>query len=177
MGFQLLVNGRENTRPITNSPNPATSQGHAAWQFHLNIKGSALFGAYHVDDSIASWMDAESLNSLHFEERLYEGGRHTSRTYDFCTILRSERKSRRNQGSSKGHHRRSCRSILHDRAAADHQDLRTLFAERSRRALAVGRRPPRTHANENSICKDRVAGVATEEGNLQLSSAAVTSTR
>jgi hypothetical protein len=56
-------------------------RGHTAWRLHFHIKGSVL-GLYHVDDSYDSWMDVESLHSLRFEQRLYEGGKHTNRNYD-----------------------------------------------------------------------------------------------
>jgi hypothetical protein len=59
-----------------------TMRGRAAWRLHFNIKGSTPFGTYHVDDSYDSWLDVESLNSLRFEQDLYEGGRHTLRKYD-----------------------------------------------------------------------------------------------
>ena len=59
-----------------------TMRGRAAWRLHFNIRGSMPFGTYHVDDSYDSWMDVESLNSLRFEQNLYEGGRHTPRYYD-----------------------------------------------------------------------------------------------
>jgi hypothetical protein len=59
-----------------------TMRGRDAWRLHLNIKGSALLGAYHVDDTYNSWMDVESLNSLRFEQDLYEGGKRTVRKYD-----------------------------------------------------------------------------------------------
>ena len=59
-----------------------TMRGRAAWRLHFNIKGSALLGAYHVDDSYDSWMDVESLNSLRFEQDLLEGGKHKKRIYD-----------------------------------------------------------------------------------------------
>ncbi len=57
-------------------------RGRPAWRLHFNIKGSALFGAYHVDDSYESWMDVSTLNSLRFEQNLYEGGKHKQRNYD-----------------------------------------------------------------------------------------------
>jgi hypothetical protein len=58
-----------------------TMRGHPSWRLHFNIKGSAL-GAYHVDDTYDSWMDLSSLNSLRFEQNLYEGGKKTKRVYD-----------------------------------------------------------------------------------------------
>jgi hypothetical protein len=57
-------------------------RGHSAWRLHFHIKGSAPLGLYHVDDTYDSWMDVESLNSLRFEQRLYEGGKRTNRNYD-----------------------------------------------------------------------------------------------
>jgi hypothetical protein len=59
-----------------------TMRGHAAWRVHFNIKGSTPLGLYHVDDSYDSWMDVESLNSLRFEQDLYEGGKRKQRNYD-----------------------------------------------------------------------------------------------
>ena len=59
-----------------------TLRGHSAWRLHFHIKGSAPLGLYHVDDTYDSWMDVESLNSLRFEQRLYEGGKRTNRNYD-----------------------------------------------------------------------------------------------
>jgi hypothetical protein len=57
-------------------------RGHPSWHLHLHIKGSTPFGLYHVDDTYDSWMDMESFNSLRFEQRLYEGGKHRDRFYD-----------------------------------------------------------------------------------------------
>ena len=57
-------------------------RGRPAWRLHFNIKGSTPFGTYHVDDSYDSWMDVESLNSLRFEQDLYEGGKRKKRNYD-----------------------------------------------------------------------------------------------
>jgi len=59
-----------------------TLRGHSAWRLHFHIKGSAPLGLYHVDDTYDSWMDVESLNSLRFEQRLYEGGKRTNRNYE-----------------------------------------------------------------------------------------------
>jgi hypothetical protein len=59
-----------------------TMRGHSAWRLRFNIKGSTPFGTYHVDDSYESWMDVASLNSLRFEQDLYEGGKHKKRNYD-----------------------------------------------------------------------------------------------
>jgi len=59
-----------------------TMRGHPSWRLHFNIKGSTPLGTYHVDDSYDSWMDVETLNSLRFEQRLYEGGKHVARNYD-----------------------------------------------------------------------------------------------
>jgi hypothetical protein len=59
-----------------------TMRGHPSWRLHFNIKGSTPLGTYHVDDSYDSWMDVESLNSLRFEQRLYEGGKHVNRNFD-----------------------------------------------------------------------------------------------
>jgi hypothetical protein len=59
-----------------------TLRGRAAWRLHFNIKGSTPLGLYHVDDSYESWMDVESLNSLRFEQNLYEGGKRRIRNYD-----------------------------------------------------------------------------------------------
>jgi hypothetical protein len=57
-------------------------RGHPTWRLHFNIKGSTPFGTYHVDDSYDSWMDAETFNSLRFEQDLYEGGTKRKRNYD-----------------------------------------------------------------------------------------------
>lgn len=59
-----------------------TIRGHEAWRLHFNIKGSTPLGTYHVDDTYDSWMDTESLNSLRFEQNLYEGGKKRERNYD-----------------------------------------------------------------------------------------------
>ncbi len=59
-----------------------TMRGRNAWRLNFNIKGSTPLGIYHVDDTYDSWMDVESLNSLRFEQDLYEGGKHKIRNYD-----------------------------------------------------------------------------------------------
>ena len=59
-----------------------TIRGRNAWRLHFNIKGSTPLDLYHVDDSYDSWMDVESLNSLRFEQNLYEGGKRKNRIYD-----------------------------------------------------------------------------------------------
>jgi hypothetical protein len=59
-----------------------TMRGHPAWRLHFNIKGSVPLGLYHVDDSYESWMDVVTLNSLRFEQNLYEGGNKRLRNYD-----------------------------------------------------------------------------------------------
>jgi hypothetical protein len=59
-----------------------TMRGRSAWRLHFNIKGSTPLNTYHVDDSYDSWMDVESLNSLRFEQNLYEGGKRKKRVYD-----------------------------------------------------------------------------------------------
>ena len=59
-----------------------TMRDRASWRLHFNIKGSTPFGLYHVDDSYDSWMDVETLNSLRFEQNLYEGGKRRRRNYD-----------------------------------------------------------------------------------------------
>jgi hypothetical protein len=61
---------------------PDTMRGRAAWHLHFNIKGSAPLGLYHVDDAYESWMDVETLNSLRFEQNLFEGGKRRVRNYD-----------------------------------------------------------------------------------------------
>jgi hypothetical protein len=75
-----------------------TLRGRSAWRLHFNIKGSTPFGTFHVDDSYDSWMDVESLNSLRFEQDLYEGGKHKKRNYDIYptrSIFRQEGKPER----------------------------------------------------------------------------------
>jgi hypothetical protein len=57
-------------------------RGRPTWHLRFNIKGSAPLGTYHVDDSDDSWMDVESLNSLHFEQHQLQGGKSTNRVYD-----------------------------------------------------------------------------------------------
>ena len=57
-------------------------RGRPTWRLHFNIKGSTPLGLYHVDDSYDSWMDVESLNSLRFEQDLYEGGKRRKRNFD-----------------------------------------------------------------------------------------------
>ena len=59
-----------------------TMRGRASWRLHFNIKGSTPFGLYHVNDSYDSWMDAGTLNSLRFEQNLFEGGKRRLRNYD-----------------------------------------------------------------------------------------------
>ncbi len=59
-----------------------TMRGRNSWRLHFNIKGSTPLGTYHVDDSYESWMDVETLNSLRFEQNLYEGGTRRKRNYD-----------------------------------------------------------------------------------------------
>ena len=59
-----------------------TVRGREAWRLHFNIKGSTPLGTYHVDDTYDSWMDVASLNSLRFEQNLYEGGKKRQRNYD-----------------------------------------------------------------------------------------------
>ncbi len=59
-----------------------TMRGRHAWRLNFNIKGTTPLGIYHVDDTYDSWMDVESLNSLRFEQNLYEGGKHKIRNYD-----------------------------------------------------------------------------------------------
>jgi hypothetical protein len=59
-----------------------TIRGHRVWRLHFNVKGSTPLGTYHVDDSDDSWMDVESLNSLHFEQNQLQGGKATKRIYD-----------------------------------------------------------------------------------------------
>jgi len=59
-----------------------TIRSHRAWRLHFNIKGSALLGVYHVDDTYDSWMDVESLFSLRFEQNLLEGNKKTVRKFD-----------------------------------------------------------------------------------------------
>jgi hypothetical protein len=75
-----------------------TIRGRNAWRLHFNIKGSAPLGMYHVDDTYDSWMDVESLNSLRFEQNLYEGGKHKIRKYDIFpshSMFRQEGKEER----------------------------------------------------------------------------------
>jgi hypothetical protein len=57
-------------------------RGRPTWRLHFNIKGSTPFGTFHVDDSYDSWMDVVTLNSLRFEQNLYEGGKRKTRNYD-----------------------------------------------------------------------------------------------
>ena len=57
-------------------------RGRPTWRLHFNIKGSTPLGLYHVDDSYDSWMDVESLNSLRFQQDLYEGGKRRQRNFD-----------------------------------------------------------------------------------------------
>jgi hypothetical protein len=61
-------------------------RGRKSWRLHFNIKGSTPLGTYHVDDSYDSWMDIESLNSLRFEQNLYEGGKRKTRNYDIFPL-------------------------------------------------------------------------------------------
>jgi hypothetical protein len=75
-----------------------TIRGRNAWRLHFNIKGSAPLNTYHVDDTYDSWMDAESLNSLRFEQNLYEGGKRKIRKYDIFpsrSMFRQEGKEER----------------------------------------------------------------------------------
>ena len=59
-----------------------TMRGRPSWRLHFNIKGSVPLGLYHVDDSYESWMDLTTLNSLRFQQDLYEGGNKRLRNYD-----------------------------------------------------------------------------------------------
>jgi hypothetical protein len=75
-----------------------TMRGRSSWRLHFNIKGSAPLNTYHVDDSYGSWMDVESLNSLRFEQDLYEGGKRRKRNYDIFPergVFRQEGKDER----------------------------------------------------------------------------------
>ena len=57
-----------------------TIRGRRVWRFHLEIKGGIPF--YHIDFVDDSWMDVESLNSLHFEQNQVQAGKVTHRIYD-----------------------------------------------------------------------------------------------
>jgi hypothetical protein len=59
---------------------PDSIRGRAVWRLHLSVKGGIPF--YHVDFSDDSWMDVESLNSLHFEQHQVQAGKATARSYD-----------------------------------------------------------------------------------------------
>ncbi|MGH7653969.1 MAG: DUF3108 domain-containing protein [Gemmatimonadaceae bacterium] len=64
-----------------------TVRGRASWHLHFNIKGSTPLGLYHVNDSYDSWMDAETLNSLRFQQDLLEGGKKRLRNYEIFPDL------------------------------------------------------------------------------------------
>lgn len=58
-----------------------TVRGRRAWKLNFNVSGSALV-FYHVDDSYESWMDAETLFSLRFVQRIHEGNYRPVRTFE-----------------------------------------------------------------------------------------------
>lgn len=57
-----------------------TIRDRRVWRLHLNVKGGIPF--YHIDFTDDSWMDVESLNSLHFEQNQVQRGKVTKRIYD-----------------------------------------------------------------------------------------------
>ena len=57
-----------------------TIRGRRVWRLHLNVKGGIPF--YHIDFTDDSWMDVESLSSLHFEQNQVQAGKTTKRIYD-----------------------------------------------------------------------------------------------
>jgi len=57
-----------------------TIRGHNAWHIVFDIKGGTPF--YHVNDTLESWFDVETLASLRFLQRLEEGGHARNRHYE-----------------------------------------------------------------------------------------------
>ena len=57
-----------------------TLRGHSVWKVHFNITGGVPF--LRVDDSIDSWMDVGTLNSLRFMQDLSEPRNRALRVYD-----------------------------------------------------------------------------------------------
>jgi hypothetical protein len=80
--YTVRLAGRNSGTGIMQVVGIDTMRGHPAWRLHFNIKGSVPLGLYHVDDSYESWMDIATLNSLRFEQNLYEGGNKRLRNYD-----------------------------------------------------------------------------------------------
>jgi hypothetical protein len=80
--YDVRLAGLKSGSGMMNVVGTDTMRGRMSWHLHFNIKGSTPLGLYHVDDTYDSWMDVESLNSLRFEQRLYEGGKRTNRFYD-----------------------------------------------------------------------------------------------
>ncbi|HEV8409402.1 MAG TPA: DUF3108 domain-containing protein [Gemmatimonadaceae bacterium] len=58
-----------------------TIRDRRVWRLHLNVKGGVPF--FHVDFTDDSWMDVETLNSLHFEQNQVQQRKTTKRVYDF----------------------------------------------------------------------------------------------
>ena len=80
--YTVKLAGRNSGTGVMQVVGIDTMRGHPAWHLHFNIKGSVPLGLYHVDDSYESWMDLGTLNSLRFEQNLYEGGNKRLRNYD-----------------------------------------------------------------------------------------------
>lgn len=57
-----------------------TARGRPAWRFRFEFSGGIPF--FRVDDSYDSWLDAETLHSLRFEQRLNELGKRRHRVYE-----------------------------------------------------------------------------------------------
>lgn len=57
-----------------------TVRGRRTWKLVFDVSGSALF--YKVNDSYESWMDAETLFSLRFIQRIHEGNYRPVRTFE-----------------------------------------------------------------------------------------------
>jgi Protein of unknown function (DUF3108) len=60
--------------------NVQTLRGHDVWHTVFDIKGGTLF--YHVNDTLESWFDVNTLSSFRFLQRLDEGGRIRNRNYE-----------------------------------------------------------------------------------------------
>jgi len=57
-----------------------TMRGREVWHTVFDIKGGTLF--YHVNDTLESWFDTQTLSSLRFVQHLDEGGRVRRREYE-----------------------------------------------------------------------------------------------
>jgi hypothetical protein len=59
-----------------------TVRGRAAWRFRFDFSGGLPIAGLRVNDVYDSWLDAESLHSLRFEQHLSELGKNRKRVYE-----------------------------------------------------------------------------------------------